>query len=359
MKREWYRFQAKAGEAVADITVFGDIGKSYWDDDTVTAAAFIDDLKALPESVTTIRVHVNSYGGDVFDAATIANALRAQRTEKGRTVETLIDGVAASAATIITSAGSPIRIADNGMMMIHDPSSWGAGNATAFRKLADALDGIKHSIIAAYRWVSGKSEDELATLMADETWLEPADAVEIGLATEIVAGVKATACLSRQSLGDLTRVPEKFRARLEALVAAPEPPVKEPAPPTPAAATDVLRLCREGGCLDAAESLLAAGATLDQVEARITTEREQREAVAAHAEQIRGACAIAHLPELADAYIAGAMPLAQVKAQLAVLAPKFDQAHIDGTLNPDGTKSSQSRIDVAGIYAERNSRKEK
>ena len=351
MKRDWYRIEAKAQQDAADVYIFGDIGKSFWDDDTVTASKFIADLTALPESVKAIRVHVNSYGGSVFEAHAIANALRDQRASKGRAVETIIEGIAASAATIITSAGSPIKIADNAMMMVHDPSAIEYGTAKAFRKMADALDGIRNSIIAAYRWVSSKTEDELSAMMAESTWMDPAEAVAAGLATEIVQGVQATACLAAEAVGRLGDVPERFQARIDALVEKPAPP---PPAPEPAAAADVLRICREGECLDLAEDLVTSGATLDQVTARVGQEKQARAEAATRATQIRALCAQNTLPELADGYIKGAMSIDDIKAHLVTLTARLDHADIDGSLPPDQGGTPKAGINASAIYAERN-----
>ena len=109
MIRQWYRIRCEADADVAEIWIYDEIGAG-WFSDGVTAKGFLDEMKALPDSAKTIRVHVNSPGGDVFDAVAIANMLREQSQDKGRTVEMLIEGLAASAATIITSAGDSIKI---------------------------------------------------------------------------------------------------------------------------------------------------------------------------------------------------------------------------------------------------------
>src|SRR5262245_51437251 len=97
MKREWYRIKAAAD--VAHLSIFDEIGRSFFNDDAVTARQFIAELEALPESVRTIVVHINSGGGDVFDAVAIANALRQQAQAKNRAVHTVVEGLAASAAS--------------------------------------------------------------------------------------------------------------------------------------------------------------------------------------------------------------------------------------------------------------------
>ncbi len=355
--RNWYRIEAKAQQDVADVYVFAEIGKSYWDDETVTASKFVTDLNALPDAVKTIRVHVNSPGGSVFEAHAIANALRAQRSVKGRAVEMTIDGIAASAATIITSAGSPIRIADNAMMMIHDPIAIEMGPASALRKMADALDGIKNSIIAAYRWVSQKTADELATMMTDTTWMDAAQAIENGLATEIVQGAQVTNCFRPDALARLGVVPDPFRARVEAMAQTPETP---PLAQQPAAAADILRLCADADLdLAFAGALVASSATPDQAQARIADEQGIRREATARAETITAICDKAKLPELAQGYIEGAMSVDAVSAHLTVLTAKLDSVEIDGSLAPDRGTTTKARIDVSAVYAERNRMKEK
>src|SRR5690348_329383 len=116
------RFQNAADDPTAvDVQIYEEIGRSFFNDNAVLASQFIADLAELPAAIKTIRLHVNSPGGDVFEAVAIANALRAQRTEQGRIVDVAIEGIAASAATIVTAAGAPIRIADNAIVMVHNP----------------------------------------------------------------------------------------------------------------------------------------------------------------------------------------------------------------------------------------------
>lgn len=358
--RQWFRMAAAADDpSVADIYIIDIIGD--WIDEwmnemfdekiTVTAKAFIDELAKLPAAVTTLRVHINSPGGDVWGAATIANALRDQQTAKGRTVETIIDGLAASAASVIAMAGSRVRMADNALFMIHNPWTWGAvGNAKELRQIADRLDVVRDTIVATYQWHTELEADEISALMDAETWMDADQALEKGFVTEKVEGLKAAASIDPRSLAKLT-VPEKFRARVEALLAKPEPP---PAPPTPAAAADVLRLCREGECLDLAEGLIQAGATVEQVREQVAAAKETKARARARETDIRSLCAAAKLPELADAYVVGGMAIAQVRAQLTRMTAKLDRVEIDGNLGPDQGARTKPVIDVSAVYAELN-----
>jgi ATP-dependent protease ClpP protease subunit len=325
--------------SVVDIYIIDIIGG--WDDDWiarnwgydmgVTARAFVEQLAKLSDEAKTIRVHINSPGGDVFGAVNIANALRDQQVSKGRTVETIVDGLAASAASIVLMAGSIVRMADNGLVMIHNPWSIGIGEAKDMRKLADDLDTVRNTIIATYKWHSQLEDDDIVALMDETTWMDADEAIANGFATEKVEGLKAAAALDPRAVAKLS-VPEKYRARVDALLKQTDPPA---ATPTPAAATDVLRLCREADCLDLAESLIAAQTTLDQAQARVADEKQTRAVAKARAQQIRALCETARLPELGQTYIDGGMGVEAVRAQLAVITAKVDRVEIDGSLPID------------------------
>jgi ATP-dependent protease ClpP protease subunit len=282
--KSWFRFDnAAAGgdQTVADIYILDFIGS--WDDDWiarnfgydmgVTARAFVEQLAALPSDVKTIRVYINSPGGDVQGGVNIANALREQAS-KGRTVETYINGIAASIASVIAMAGSKVHVADNALVMVHNPWSLAIGNAAEMRRTADILDTIRAQILATYKWHSKLTDEELIALIdgpdGQGTWMDADQAIANGFATDKVEGLKAAASISPKALAKLT-VPEKFKARVDALL-------EQPAPkPTAATAGDVLRICRESN-LDVAfaESLIADGAPLADVQSRVSVERAKR-----------------------------------------------------------------------------------
>lgn len=345
--RKWYRFEAQADGMSADLYIYGDIGQSYWDDDCVSAKQFMADLAALPAAVTALAVHVNSLGGDVFEGVAIANALRTWGAVQGRSVTTTVDGIAASVASIVIQAGQVIQIADNGLVMVHNPWGFVIGNAAEMRRVADALDVVRGTLITTYQWHSSLSEAELIALMDAETWMDADDAIAKGFATEKVEGLKVAARLDPRAMQKLA-VPAPFRDRVAALVT-PEPPA-----PVAASASDVLRLCREGEVLDLAEGLIAAGATLDGARAAVGEAKTARAAAAARAAEITALCASAKLPELAEGYIAGAMTPASIRAHLTTLTAKLDRIEIDGGLDPSHGSRPKPRIDPAAVYASRN-----
>jgi ATP-dependent protease ClpP protease subunit len=356
----WFRIEAaKSDPASADIYIVDFIGGwiEEWLGDNqgvITAKAFIDELKKLPDAVQTIRLHVNSPGGDVFAAVQMANALRDQRATRGRRIEAIVEGLAASAASIVIMAGDTVTMGDNALLFIHNPLTGVYGYASDLRKAADELDTIRAAIIATYRWHSALSDEELGELMDGETWLDADDAITYGLATDKVEGLRAAALLSPKALATL-KVPEPFKARVEALTEPPAPPpAPEPPAPEPAAAVDVLRLCREAEVLDLAEALVAEGATLEVVQARIDQERTRRADAARRAEQITALCGLAQVPDLAAAYIRGGMSVEAVREQLVMVTALRDNQAIDGSLTPDQRTRQRADLSAAAIYAQRN-----
>lgn len=345
--RKWYRFAAQADGLAVDLYIYGDIGASYSDDNAVTAKQFMADLAALSPAVVSLFVHVNSLGGDVFEAVAIANALRTWGAVPGRTVTATVDGIAASMGSVVIMAGQTIQIADNGLVMVHNP--WGIvmGNAAELRRTADALDVVRDTLVTTYQWHSALSEAELIALMDAETWMDADTAIANGFATEKVAGLKVAARLDPRAAAKLT-IPAPFQNRVSELLES------APAAPVAASATDVLRLCREGEVHDLAEGLITAGATLDVVRASISEAKATRAAAAARATEITTLCAKAKLPELADGYIAGAMTTEAIKAHLLTLTAKLDAVEIDGSLDPSHGSKPKTRIDAAAIYAARN-----
>jgi ATP-dependent Clp protease protease subunit len=159
-----------------EILIYSDIGEN-WFGDGVTAKA----VKAqLDEMEGDITIRINSPGGDVFDGFAIYNLLNQHDGKK--TVH--IDGMAASAASVIAMAGDSITMAENALMMIHDPWTVSVGSAGDMRATADLLDKVSGSIVTTYRAQTDIEEADLTAMMAAETWMNAAEAIEKGFATE-------------------------------------------------------------------------------------------------------------------------------------------------------------------------------
>ena len=157
----------------------GVISDETWWGDEITPKMFKDDLLAGAGNVT---VWINSPGGDVFAAAQIYNMLM-DYTGK---ITVKIDGLAASAASVIAMAGGDVYMSPVSMLMIHNPSTIAIGDSEEMLRAKALLDEVKESIINAYELKSGLSRAKLSHLMDAETWMNANKAVELGFADKIM-----------------------------------------------------------------------------------------------------------------------------------------------------------------------------
>ena len=157
----------------------GTIADESWYDDDVTPQLFKNDLYNGSGDVT---VWLNSPGGDCVAAAQIYNMLK----EYPGNITIKIDGIAASAASLIAMAGNEVLMSPVSMMMIHNPMTAAIGNADDMQKAAAMLDEVKDSIINAYELKTGLTRAKLSHLMDDETWMNAVKAVELGFADGIL-----------------------------------------------------------------------------------------------------------------------------------------------------------------------------
>lgn len=157
----------------------GTIAEDSWFDDDVTPQMF---KKELMDGSGDITVWINSPGGDCVAAAQIYNMLR----EYQGNVTVKIDGIAASAASVIAMAGDKVLMSPVSMMMIHNPMTIAFGDSGEMQKAIDMLYSVKDSIINAYEIKTGLSRVKLAHLMDSETWMDANKAIELGFADEII-----------------------------------------------------------------------------------------------------------------------------------------------------------------------------
>lgn len=176
-----------ADSQVATIRMYGPIDSwgGWWGISTKDIGEVLD---ALPESVTQIILRINSGGGECYEAVSILNMLRAHRAQ----VIAVVDGLAASAASVIASGCEETVMSPGTQMMIHSPSWISWGNARDFRKDADYLDKLEASLVEIYRAKAG--EKNWPALLEAETWLTSDEAVELGLADRV--GIVADAGVS-------------------------------------------------------------------------------------------------------------------------------------------------------------------
>ena len=157
----------------------GPIAEETWWGDEVTPKLFKDELLSASGNIT---VWINSPGGDVFAAAQIYNMLMDYTGQ----VTVKIDGLAASAASVIAMAGGDVYMSPVSMLMIHNPSTIAIGDSEEMLRAKALLDEVKESIINAYELKSGLSRTKLSHLMDAETWMNAKKAVELGFADKIL-----------------------------------------------------------------------------------------------------------------------------------------------------------------------------
>lgn len=183
MKRKFWNWIRNEDESVPDMerTLFlnGMISDETWYGDEVTPQLFKDELNAGNGNIT---VWINSPGGDVFAAAQIYNMLR---DYKG-SVTVKIDGIAASAASVIAMAGDKVCVSPVAMMMIHNPATMAMGETKDMQKAIAMLNEVKESILNAYEFKTGLTRARLSHMMDDETWFNAKKAVELGFADKIL-----------------------------------------------------------------------------------------------------------------------------------------------------------------------------
>lgn len=161
------------------LELYGTIAEESWFDDDVTPQLFKDELNAGSGDIT---VWINSPGGDCVAAAQIYNMLSQY---KGN-VTVKIDGIAASAASVIAMAGNTVRMSPVSMMMIHNPATVAFGDHAEMQKAIDMLAEVKESIINAYVIKTGLTRAKLSHLMDAETWMDANKAIELGFADDII-----------------------------------------------------------------------------------------------------------------------------------------------------------------------------
>ncbi|WP_373504672.1 head maturation protease, ClpP-related [Aestuariivirga sp.] len=306
----WYTIRARA--TGAEVAIYDEIGAHG-----VSAKGFLAELGALPEG-TPIDLRLNSPSGSVFDAVAIYNAIK--RHEGPVTV--WIDGIAASAASYVAMAGDEIVMPENAFLMIHDPAGLVMGTADDMRAMADALDKVKGSLVQGYASKSGRDPQNIAALMAAETWFDAKEALDAGLATRIAEPVRIAARF------DIAR----FRNAPPALIEAAEPDTPETVPEgnglegdpvvsglepddiADDASADEQPGSAEGHVKHANMPAPASGAPADAAAIRAET--------IAHARAVIDLCRLARQPQMAGRFLEQNASLDEVRA--ALLAAKSD-----------------------------------
>ena len=201
--------RASAKPAAGEVLIYDEIGPSCFGEETVSAKDFDAALKALGE-VSEITLRVNSPGGNVYDALAIYNMLKAHPAR----VTARVDGIAASAASLVVMAADEIVMPENSFLLIHEPRMLAFGAAADLLAAAADLETIARTFAAAYAGRSGMKEADVAALMAEDRLLDAAEAVSLGLADRTAEPVRMAANFSLAKLPKAAR--EKFAAAMAA-----------------------------------------------------------------------------------------------------------------------------------------------
>jgi ATP-dependent Clp endopeptidase proteolytic subunit ClpP len=202
-------------DGTARVDVYDDIGGGGFWGGGLSAADFAGQLSGVKGA---LAVHINSGGGDVFDGLAIAEAIRGHQGP----VTTVVDGIAASIASVIAQAGAKRVMAPGSMMMVHD--AWGMcdGNQAEMAAMADRLGKVSDNLAAVYADRAGGTQQQWRQKMQAETWMTADEAVTAGLADE-VGGSAARVPAGTDVTGLAARAPARIAARLRTIAAAASP----------------------------------------------------------------------------------------------------------------------------------------
>jgi ATP-dependent protease ClpP protease subunit len=214
---------------ITRIDVFDDIGAGGWFDEGVTAKSFAAQVAKVKGP---LEVHVNSGGGEVHDGIAIGNAIRSHKDQ----VTVVVDGIAASIASVIVQAGQDRVMQPGSMMMVHDASTLCWGDEAEMTKTAEVLGKNSDNIASIYAERAGGTPEQWRETMRKETWYTADEAVSAGLADRVGDG--AAELPAGMDLAAFAAVPGRIAARLRAMpqaaapraAGAPAGPVKDPAP---------------------------------------------------------------------------------------------------------------------------------
>ena len=199
MARQWFRMQAARG-ANPRVDIYDEIGS--WG---ITAKDFYNSLKSVASPDQEIDVHINSIGGNVFEGYAIYNILKCRPGK----VNVVVDGLAASMASLIAMAGDDIAMPENTMMMIHCPFGTSvSGNADDARKFVELLEKLEQQSADIYAGRTGQPVEKVLADMKAETWMTGKEAVALGYADRLMEPVSLATTMK---LTDYKNIPETVK----------------------------------------------------------------------------------------------------------------------------------------------------
>ena len=239
-KEKWFSIRARAaasGVKSAEVLIYGDIGAS-WYEDSVLAKDFVLQLATLDAEQITVRI--NSYGGSVSDGIAIYNAIK--RHPAATTV--VIDGIAASIASLIAMAGDTVEMSENALLMIHAPWGMTAGNSADLREFAAMLDTWAQAMSTSYAAKSGKAPADMLALLTDgeDHWYTAEQALAENFVNTVIQAMPLAASFDRAAIAVRFKSLPSGGEPIAAAAATNSketvmPGANQPAAPTPAATT--------------------------------------------------------------------------------------------------------------------------
>lgn len=187
-QKKFWKWRNQEAETATErvLELCGTIAEESWFDDDVTPRMFKDELMAGSGPVT---IWLNSPGGDCLAASRIYSMLMDYKGD----ITVKIDGIAASAASVIAMAGTKVLMAPTALMMIHNPATAAFGNHVDMEKAIEMLDEVKESIINAYEIRTSLPRKQLSKMMDETTWMNARKAMELGFADGLLQDEKSAA----------------------------------------------------------------------------------------------------------------------------------------------------------------------
>jgi ATP-dependent protease ClpP protease subunit len=357
----------------------GYVGDYYYDDgftssDVVLALAQIEDNADL-------ECHINSPGGIASEGA----AIHALLSARSGVTNVVVEGIAASAASLIAMAGATVTMSAGAVMMIHDPSGFTFGTSEDHTKTIEGLEALATAYARVYAAKSGKTPDECRQIMKEEKWFTPEQAVEAGFADDTTEQKAEPVAAFDYRL--FAHAPRRLTALAKKKNWSPPTSSAAPAAQRPtkgnpmtdnnaggdstadidkakaeasanatktvtATAADIVDICTAAGVPTMASALIREGVTLDQAKARTGSAKDIRAAV----DLARKSCPTIEA-NAADAFIASGMKMDEVRAKLfekmtASQSPEISGAHQVGPSTATSTRSAP-KVDIVANMKQR------
>lgn len=308
--KPWFTMKAVA-DGEGEILIYDQIGEGFFGDG-LSAKAFDAELKKLGD-LKSLNVRINSPGGSVFDGLAIYNTLKAHPARK--TVS--VDGIAASAASLIAMAGDSIVMPDNAFMLIHEPRAMAMGTSSDMLALAADLEKMTDSFASIYANRSGSTPEAAKALMAEDRLMTAAEAKQSGYADEVGGTVRMTAAY------DLSLLPDEAQKAVSDAIAA------------------------RGAIQEAAEKeaadKAAADAAAEEARAKALSDAVESASAAARNEltEIIALCNSQSIPEKALEFVVAKTPIAEVREKIAAIKASRADAQVTVTTQPQAATDSR------------------